>query len=293
MIHQFGSIFLFCAVGVATALAQPTLIDGSDAGAKTMKWTPVIKMSDEFEGASLDKSKWQDEPIGNGWNWDGRAPGLFRAENIRVDDGKLKVTVSTLPEPIKQGRKTFLYQGAIVRSHHAGQPGWFFECRMKANATEMSSTFWLMTKGRTIRKLELDIQECVGRVSPQADSWAEDWDQIFHSNLIHRVNEHNRTKVQLEKSVPTPTKNHERYYVYGAWWKSTEEVLFFLDGKHVYTIKPKVEWDVPAFIQMAIETYDWNPVPEDGGLVASGTKDQRTTSYDWVRVWKPAPQKVK
>ncbi|MEM9235610.1 MAG: glycosyl hydrolase [Verrucomicrobiota bacterium] len=293
MIHQFGSILLFCAIGGITALAQPTLIDGSDAGAQAMSWTPVTKMTDEFEGTSLDESKWQDEPIGNGWNWDGRAPGLFRAENVRVDDGKLKVTVSTLPEPLKQGRKTFLYQGAIVRSHHAGQPGWFFECRMKANATEMSSTFWLMTKGRTIRKLGLDIQECVGRVSPQAEPWAEDWDQIFHSNLIHRVNEHNRTKVQLEKSVPTPTKNHERYYVYGAWWKSTEEVLFFLDGKHVYTIKPKVEWDVPAFIQMAIETYDWNPVPEDGGLVASGTKDQRTTSYDWVRVWKPAPQKVK
>jgi hypothetical protein len=37
---------------------------------------------------------------------------------------------------------------------------------------------------------------------------------------------------------------------------------------------------------MAIETYDWNPIPPDGGFVESGTKDQRTTQYEWVRVWR-------
>lgn len=53
------------------------------------------------------------------------------------------------------------------------------------------------------------------------------------------------------------TKNHERFYVYGAWWKSKDEILFCLDGKHVYSVTPSVDWDVPAFIQMAIEVYDW------------------------------------
>ena len=31
--------------------------------------------------------------------------------------------------------------------------------------------------------------------------------------------------------------------------------MFFLDGKHVYSVTPSVDWDVPAYIQMAIETY--------------------------------------
>lgn len=159
---------------------------------------------------------------------------------------------------------------------------------MKANATEMSSTFWLMTKGRGKKKLELDIQECVGKISPKAASWARTWDQVYHSNCIHRVNRYNPVKVQRQGSIPTETKNHERFYLYGAWWKSTEEVQFFLDGKYVYSIKPNVAWDVPAFIQMAIETYDWNPVPEDGGMVKRGNWEQRTTKYDWVRVWKLA-----
>jgi hypothetical protein len=51
-------------------------------------------------------------------------------------------------------------------------------------------------------------------------------------------------------------------------------------------LKPDVDWDMEAFIQMAIEKYDWNPLPEGGGLVHTGTWEERTTKYDWVRVWK-------
>ena len=42
---------------------------------------------------------------------------------------------------------------------------------------------------------------------------------------------------------------------------------------------------MPVYMQMAIETYDWNPIPEDGGLVDTGTREQRTTQYDWDRTW--------
>lgn len=74
--------------------------------------------------------------------------------------------------------------------------------------------------------------------------------------------------------------------MYGAWWKSVDEIQFFLNGKYAYSIHPEIAWDVPAYIQMAIETYDWNPIPDDGGLVEHGTRDERTTQYDWVRTWK-------
>lgn len=176
-----------------------------------------------------------------------------------------------------------------MRSQQPGQLGWYFETRMKANQTAMSSTFWLMSKGSP-KKLELDIQECVGRTSDLTERWAKTWDQVFHSNLIHRTSATNPQKVQRQGSVVTETKNWERYYTYGAWWKSVNEVQFFLDGKYVYSITPSVEWDVPGFIQMAIETYDWNPVPADGGLVKSGSWEQRTTKYDWVRTWRLQPE---
>ena len=197
----------------------------------------------------------------------------------------MAVTVSKLSEPKTIRRHNFKYQGAIVRSKLPGKPGWYFETRMKANATAMSSTFWLMTNNKSKKKLELDIQECVGTTSDKTADWAKKWDEIFHSNLIRRRTA-TKPRVQIQGQLKTETKNHERYYVYAAWWKSPHEVRFYLDGKFAYKLEPETAWDVPAFLQMAIETYDWNPVPKDGGKVVSGTWEERTTQYDWVRVWK-------
>ncbi|MBK1834702.1 family 16 glycosylhydrolase [Roseibacillus ishigakijimensis] len=270
----------------AQAPSGPTFLAGMDPKPEGKKWVPVEEMSDEFQGTKLDLTKWQSEPVGDGWNWIGRPPGLFRAENVVVKDGRMNVTVSKLPEAMTLKGSTYTHQGAIVRSRHPGQKGWYFEARMKANQTAMSSTFWLMSKGNLPKRLELDIQECVGRTSELTHGFAKKWDQIFHSNLIHRTSRNNPEQVQRQGSVPTETKNWERFYVYGAWWKSEEEVQFFLDGKYVYSITPSVSWDVPGYIQMAIETYDWNPIPPDGGLVESGNWEQRTTKYDWVRVWR-------
>lgn len=153
----------------------------------------------------------------------------------------------------------------------------------------MSSTFWLMTKETdktSEKKLELDIQECVGKVSPSAANWVNGWDKIFHSNAIHRTNSYNPTQVQIQGQSSLTEKNHSRYFTYAAWWKSPTEIRFYLDGEYKYSITPSVDWNVPAFYQMAIETYDWNPVPSDGGLVKAGSKEERTTRYDWIRTWK-------
>lgn len=266
--------------------AQPFFADGQDPQPDGSAWVPVDRMSDEFDGTSLDAAKWQSEPIGNGWIWDGRPPALFQAGNVSIEDGRMKVTVGKLAEPVRKKGKTFTHQGAIVRSRDLGHVGWYFECRMKANQTVMSSTFWLMAKNDHQKKLELDIQECVGRTTDKTEGWGKDWDRIFHSNAIHRTNRYNREKVQLQAHKMLETKNADRFYVYGAWWKSPQEIRFYLDGEYAYSIRPNIAWDVPAYIQMAIETYDWNPLPDNGGLVESGTREQRTTQYDWVRTWK-------
>ncbi|MEM9341067.1 MAG: glycosyl hydrolase [Bacteroidota bacterium] len=263
---------------------QPTFDPKDNPTPSGKKWEKVDALSDEFEGNTIDQKKWQLQPTENGWNWIGRAPGLFKAENVKVEDGQMKVTVGILDETQIIRKDTFMYQGAIVRSFQSGGPGYYYECRMKANATEMSSTFWLMSRHDCHKKQELDIQECVGVTSELTSDWASEWDQIFHSNVIHRPTECVE-KTQLQKSIKPDAKNHERFYVYGCWWKSPEEILFFLDGKYTYTIHPKMPWDQPAWIQIAIETYDWNPVPEDGGMVKKGNLEERTTAYDWIRVW--------
>ncbi|MEL7341016.1 MAG: hypothetical protein AAGM67_11050, partial [Bacteroidota bacterium] len=84
--------------------------------------------------------------------------------------------------------------------------------------------------------------------------------------------------------ILTAGKVWDDYHVYGAWWKSPTEVQFFLDGEHVYTVTPVADFDLPMYIKLVTETYDWNPVPADGGM--TGSWEERTTYYDWVRTWK-------
>lgn len=273
---------LACTPAVAD---EPFFRGGQDPRPKGKEWQAVEILSDDFEGTALDKKKWSADPKLQGWGWIGRPPGLFQESGAVVADGDLRITVGKLDEPKVINGKEFKYHGAIIRSINPVNVGMYCEARMKGNATEMSSTFWLMTPSSSKRRLELDIQECVGRTSDKTAGWAKNWNQIFHSNMIRRETKEQPQKEQLQGSVATETKNSERYYVYGAWWKSPREVRFYLDGEYKYSIKPNVDWNVPSYYQMAIETYDWNPVPDDGGLVASGTWEERTTKYDWIRTW--------
>ncbi|MGC6424844.1 MAG: glycosyl hydrolase [Lentimonas sp.] len=273
------------------AQSTPTFLEGEDPRPEGTSWMTIQEMTDEFEGDSVDLKKWQVEPIGNSFTWIGRPPGLFKADSVSVKDGDLCVEVGVLDEPYEGEEGTYLYYGGIVRSLHTGGVGDYFECRMKANATEMSSTFWLLTIGGPDEALETDIQECVGRTSELTKGWARNWDSIFHSNTIHWRYFYGPNRVQKSAHKKLDEKNHSRYFVYGAYWKSEDEIQFFLDGKYQHSIKPESRWNWPSYLHMAIETYDWNPVPEDGGLVASGTLDERTTRYDWIRTWRLVEKK--
>lgn len=280
------SIIVIVLILVSSVLeAQPYFKKGQDPKPKEKAWISVEHLSDEFDDSQIDTIKWQINPVGNDWIWIGRPPGLFKASNITVGKGKLCVTVGKLDSTEVVDGKKFTHQGGLVRALHPGQVGWYFECKMKANKTVMSSTFWLMTKYDCNKKLELDIQECVGRTTPQTDESVKDWDRIFHSNAIHRPTDCVERSLVSDFIFPKK-KNSEKYFVYGAWWKSPEEICFFLDGKYVYSLKPTVEWDMPAFLHMAIETYSWNPIPDDGGLVENGSWKERTTQYKWIRTWK-------
>jgi len=77
---------------------------------------------------------------------------------------------------------------------------------------------------------------------------------------------------------------YDDFHVYGVWWKNKDEVLFFLDGKLIGKVNPPADYDIEMHLRMVVETYDWNPVPADGGM--TGSKEDRTTTYNWVRTWK-------
>lgn len=273
------TVFIFLVLGV---YAQPEI------PGKT--WEKVEKLSDEFNGKKIDKKKWNIEPEGHyELNWIGRAPALFQKESFAIGNGFLTIEVGELKKTVVEDKKyskpmTYKYYGGILRSYKKTSVGHYYECRMKMNKTEMGGGFWLCHKGTCENKHEIDITESVGQLTEQTHKWAYDWDQIMHSNAIHRKTACNES-TRDQKKVTPPIKNSEQFYTYGFYWKSPTELLFYLDGAYVYTLNPPVPFNQELVLQFSIEAYDWNPIPEVGSKVATASKEDRTTYIDYIRVY--------
>ncbi|MGQ1787614.1 MULTISPECIES: hypothetical protein [unclassified Saccharicrinis] len=254
------------------------------------KWEKVDALSDEFNGSEIDEKKWNLGPDGHpDLNWKGRSPALFQKGSFGIGNGYLTIEVGKLSEPVIDNSYakpiTYLYHGGILRSFVTSSIGHYYEYRMKMNKTEMGGGFWLCHSGTCGDKTEIDITESVGQLTEKTHKWAYDWDQIMHSNAIHRKTECNESKRDQAKMTP-PTKNSERFYTYGFYWKSATELMFYLDGEYVYTLTPPILFDNDLFLQFSIEAYDWNPIPEKGSKVATASKEDRTTYIDYIRVYK-------
>lgn len=258
--------------------AQPPKVEGK-------MWKRVEALSDEFNGRKIDQKKWNIDPEGHfELKWIGREPALFQKESFDIRDGYLTIEVGELKKPVIRSGKTYKYHGGILRSYKKTSVGHYYECRMKMNKTEMGGGFWLCHKGTCENKNEIDITESVGLLTDKTDKWAFDWDQIMHSNAIHRGSPCIKQKRDQKKMNP-PLKNSETFYTYGFYWKSPTELLFYLDGKYVYTLNPPVPFDQELVLQFSIEAYHWNPIPEKGSKVATGSKEERTTLVDYIRVY--------
>ncbi|AUP81093.1 HYR domain-containing protein [Flavivirga eckloniae] len=278
-----------CSFVVTVTRSTPSLdapyFIGTDPKPSGKTWHKVENLSDEFDDDSFDESKWLNtDPR----RWIGRAPGIFKENTVTETGGNLKLTAYKLDTPEVVNGNTFTHAGSYIGSKEAAQVGYYFECRMKANKTFMSSTFWLINHrgdgtGCDRRVTELDIQECVGQITTTA-GWAQQFDETIHSNTHSRQADCASTPTgSAGGNAEIGEKAWAGYHVYAAWWKSATEVEFYLDGKKVYTVTPKANFDLPMYLRMVVETYDWNPVPADGGM--TGTEEERTTSYDWVRTW--------
>ncbi len=246
-------------------------------------WELVDSMSDEFNG-SFDTTKWAKNYSG----WAGRKPGLFVTSAVTMGDGNMRITADLLDNPYDG----WTHQGGLVRSLNKAYDTWspYFECRMMANTTFMSSTFWMINQrqdetGCDKRVTELDITETVG-FNSGGSSWI--------NNMMHRMNSNTHSRDipsgcdfqagSIGNNAELGELASANYHVYGCWWKSPTEILFYLDGNYVGTVTPVAPFTIGMNMRFVVETYDWNPPPADGGM--NGSFADRTTYYDWVHTYK-------
>lgn len=258
-------------------------------------------MSDEFStntsNSKPNSTKWtlSDPPNTSGWK--GRFPGHFDADAVSVWGGRLRIVASVKQKNLKDYDgvwKNYTHQGGMVTSVNKGSYG-YYETRVKANKTFMSTTFWLISDecAKSGRGTELDILETVGVATKDQNGntqpWMENFTKRMNSNTHAfgcpgRIN-NTEQKVGAYLNAARTAKTSNKYHVYGALWLNKNKVIFYLDGKKIGEVVPPSDFDLEMHLKMAVETYDWNQ-PDSGNDGMGNSKWQRTTIYDYVRSWK-------
>lgn len=256
------------------------------------RWVLNPDFSDEFNGNKLDATKWLDHHP----TWKGRAPGLFMASQVKVADGYLQLKGEKMEKDtlVKTGSKEVMFniKGAAVVSKKTALFG-YYECRVKAAATTMSTTFWFSggggkgPNGCDSYHQEWDIQECIGRTG---DFKGQYFAKGMHSNAHYWYSDcegerHDYRAAQVRYEDDEVASND--FHVYGGWWKDETQASYYYDNqepKHqkFYDKITNKPMDKPMYMRLVHETYPfpWISLPTEEEL-ADDTKN--TVYYDWVR----------
>jgi hypothetical protein len=106
----------------------------------------IEELSDEFDGTSLDTTKWSTSKTVIGWP--GRAPGLFDPTNVIVADGSLQLWARAKKRNSSWPAGYDNYTTAAVRSLASVREG-FFEIRWRSGSSGISSSWWFHTNNGT------------------------------------------------------------------------------------------------------------------------------------------------
>lgn len=195
----------------------------SGGGGSNSPWTLV--WSDEFNGTSLDRSKWtfdltNGESVGNpGWGNNELEYYTDRPENVKVEDGNLVITA------IKEQQK---YEGYDYTSARVKTKGLFskkygkFEIRAKAPGGKgLWPAIWMLPEqdvyGTWAASGEIDIME----------GWGSDTGKI--GGTLHYGGQWPRNMYTGKEYRFANGSTTEDYHVYGLEWEPGE-IRWYVDG---------------------------------------------------------------
>lgn len=211
---------------------------------------------DEFDGATLDESKWTpaaDGPRKDGW-WSPRAIALDGQGHLVIRtflDGD-RPTAGSLSSERKFEHAQGFY---VARARLPRQPGHW-------------PAFWIMGRGvGTVGEggrdgCEIDIME-----KPFRD------DRIGHALHWDGYGEHH----QAASHEPSVLGAREGFHTFGLWWKD-DAYVFFVDGVETWRTAAGGVCRVPQFLKLSEEVGTWA-----GDIEAAELPDEFIVDY--VRVY--------
>lgn len=248
--------------------------DQSNSG----NWILNTDVSDEFQDSLMNETKWLIQGRNGEYrsNFRGRAPSQFSTQNIRIEDGKLKLTTKWEPDyPFnptvdKNGvaYENFTTSAVITRKQFLYG---YMEIKAKTANVSVQSSFWL-----TGQNSELDIFENNGNPSLAGKDQlrSEMWSSIHNWGTGGNSVWTKRTQL--------PFKLAEGEHVYGCEWSDTY-VKFYADGNLITTATKEQlgsDWVLtnPMWLWVDNETFPWQGVPSEADLPAD-------YEIEYIRVW--------
>ncbi|MGB5420053.1 family 16 glycosylhydrolase [Algibacter sp.] len=190
-------------------------------------WVLNNEVSDEFDSAVLDENKWLIQGKNGEFqsNFKGRAPSQFSTNNVRLEDGKLKLETRWEPDynfspaVASDGTKYENLTTAAVITKQEFVYG-YLEVKCKAADAEITSSFW-----GTGNNTEFDFFEMFGdhrqssKLTKDKELWwsIHDWSSAGSGKTTYT--EHHLLDFRVA----------DAFHVYGYEW-SADGVKIYLDG---------------------------------------------------------------
>lgn len=219
-------------------------------------WILNTEVSDEFDAEKLDEDRWyivgkldengkpiyKDPDYPDREVWIGRAPAQFSGQNVRIEDGMLKISARWDPDfpfETKTGLDNVDYKyekftTAAIINRKMFRYG-YMEVYAKAADAEVSSALWMTRHSykngqRNDTSLELDIFEHFGshRIEGQGhqdrDLWwtIRDWDPKYGAS--------NNNKSTYTETKDIGFRVAADFHTYGFEW-APDGIRYYVDGK--------------------------------------------------------------
>lgn len=250
----------------------------------------TLLFADEFDGTTLDRSKWR--VIGpDFWVNNEQQAYVDRPDVLAVRDGSLVLTPRHAPGVDTHAeRKADFIAGRIESKGKFDFTYGRAEARIRMpDAVGVWPAFWLLGNGPWPTTGEIDIMEYVGE---------KDWTAV----AMHGPGYSGETPF-VDRFYFPPGEDATGWHVYAAEW-TKDKVEFYLDGRLTYRVtRPMVEhfgkwvYDSPEHVIVNFALGGAYPVKVNGvkapypGLPAETAerikRGELAMEVDWVRVYAP------
>jgi hypothetical protein len=279
--RQVAKIYPLKIVSLIIASVSMNAYSAPPSAPSGKSWATVVELSDEFNGAALDTTKWDDYHP----NWSGRAPSAFKKGNCYVANGNLNLKSTLRKDPSKVNNKfvdVWVDAAACVSKQRSAKPGYYYEARFKASNLSMTSSFWFRVGDYS----EIDVIEHIG--APSVLSREKDLPFQYHANT-HYYGKYQGTPPKASE-WKMPTRGRDEFHTYGFWWKDSMTLWFYHNGTKVMEIVPRqpLSENLKMVFDTEVFPFATAGVANIGLPTVQSLNDssKNTMLVDWVRTYK-------